>query len=83
MNRIPLKAGLAVFLLAGLLLFFLGRYNYLLIHTSIEIFSIILLTAVFLIGWNTRQLVHSQFFVILSIGFLLTGMVDLLHTFST
>ena len=82
LNRIPLKAGLAVFLLAGLLLFFLGRYNYLLIHTSIEIFSIILLTAVFLIGWNTRQLVHSQFFVILAIGFLLTGMVDLLHTFS-
>jgi signal transduction histidine kinase len=81
-TRISLKAGLAVFLLAGLFLFSLGRYNYLLVHTLIEIFSIILLTAVFLIGWNTRQLVHGQFFVILAIGFLLTGMVDLLHTFS-
>ncbi len=81
-TRLSLKAGLAVFLLAGLLLFFLGRYNYLLTHALIEVFSIILLTSVFLIGWNTRRLVHSQFFVILAIGFLLTGMVDLLHTFS-
>ena len=81
-TRISLKAGLAVFLLAGLFLFFLGRYNYLLIHTLIEVFIIILLTAVFLIGWNTRQLVHSQFFVVLAIGCLLTGVVDLLHAFS-
>jgi len=81
-TRLSLKAGLAVFLLAGLFLLFLGRYNYLLVHTLIEVFSIILLTSVFLIGWNTRHLVHSQFFVILAIGFLLTGMIDLLHTVS-
>ncbi len=81
-TRLSLRAGLAVFLLAGLLLFFLGRYNYLLTHTLIGFFSVILLTSVFLIGWNTRRLVHSQFFVILAVGFLLTGMVDLLHTFS-
>ena len=81
-TRLSLKAGLAVFLLAGLFLLLLGYYNYLLVHTLIEVFSIILLSAVFLIGWNTRHLVHSQFFVILAIGFLLTGMVDLLHTFT-
>ncbi|MBW2511714.1 MAG: GAF domain-containing protein, partial [Deltaproteobacteria bacterium] len=81
-TRLSLKAGLAVFLLAGLFLLLLGYYNYLLVHTLIEVFSIILLSAVFLIGWNTRHLVHSQFFVILAIGFLLTGLVDLLHTFT-
>jgi len=81
-TRLSFKAGLAVFLLAGLFLFFLGRNNYLLVHTLIEVFSIVLLTSIFLIGWNTRRLVHTQFFLILAVGFLLTGMVDLLHTFS-
>jgi signal transduction histidine kinase len=79
-HRISLRAGLAVFLLAGLVLFQLSHVDYLLIHTLTELASIILLSAVFLIGWNTRRLVHSQFFVILAIGFLVTGAVDLLHT---
>ena len=79
-TRLSLKAGVAVFLLAGLFLFFLSQYNYLLVHTFIELSSIVLLSTVFLIGWNTRHLVHNQFFVILAVGFLLTGMVDLLHT---
>ena len=68
--RLSFKAGLAVFLLAGLLLFLLSNINYLLIHTLTEISSIILLAAVFLIGWNTRRLVSNQFFVILAIVFL-------------
>ncbi|MGW8313360.1 MAG: MASE3 domain-containing protein [Desulfuromonadales bacterium] len=79
-SRLSFKAGLAVLLLVGLLLFLLSNINYLLIHTLTEIASIILLTAVFLIGWNTRRLVSNQFFVILATGFLVTGAVDLLHT---
>jgi signal transduction histidine kinase len=79
-SRLSFKAGLAVLLLVGLLLFLLSSINYLLIHTLTEVASIILLTAVFLIGWNTRRLVSNQFFVILSTGFLVTGAVDLLHT---
>ncbi len=78
--RLSIKAGLAVFLLVGLFLFLLSRYNFLLIHTLMEFFSIILMVAVFLVGWNTRHLVHSQFFLILAIGFLTSGFVDLLHT---
>ena len=78
--RLSPKAGLAVFLSVGLLFFLLSRFNYLLVHTLIELSSVVLLTAVFLIGWNTRYLVRSQFFLILAVGFLVTGMVDLLHT---
>ena len=78
--RLSLKVGLAVFLPVGLLLFLLSRFNYLLIHTLIELFSIVLLTAVFLVGWNTRHLVRHQFFMILAAGFLATAMADLLHT---
>ncbi len=78
--RLSTKAGLTVFLSVGLLLFLLSHFNYLLIHTLIELCGIILLTAVFLIGWNTRYLVRNQFFLILAIGFFAAGLVDILHT---
>ncbi len=78
--RFSIRTGLTVFLSAGLLLFLLNRINYLLIHTLIEFFCIVLVTAVFLVGWKTRHLVCNQFFTILAAGFLTSGMVDLLHT---
>lgn len=81
-KRISFKAGLAFFVSAGLVLFFLSQFNYLFIHTILEVLCIVLLTAIFLIGWNTRHLVKNQFFLVLAIGFLLTGFVDLLHTLS-
>ena len=78
--RLSIKTGMTAFLSVGLLLFLLSRFNYLLIHTLIELSSVVLLTAVFLVGWNTRQLVRRQFFMILAVGLLVSGMVDLLHT---
>ena len=78
--HIPFKVGLTVFLSVGLFLCLLSSFNDLLIHTLIELFSIALLTAVFLVGWNTRYLVRRQFFLILAIGFLVSGIIDLLHT---
>ena len=64
----------------GLLL--LARINYLLFHVLIELFSVILATAVFTIGWNARHMARSPFFLILATGFLATGCLDLLHTFT-
>jgi signal transduction histidine kinase len=78
--RLSFKAGLAVFLLAGLLLFLLSRSNHLLIHSLIELSTIALLTAMFLIGWNTKTLVRYQFFMILTIGFFTAALVDLVQT---
>lgn len=78
--RLSIKAGLTAFLSVGLLLFLLSRFNYLLIHTLIELSGIVLLTAVFLIGWNTRALGRNQFFMILAVGSLATAAIDLLHT---
>lgn len=77
--RLSLKTGLTVALSAGFLLFLLSQVNDLLVHSLIELASIILAVSVFLIGWNTRHLVRNRFFVILAIGFLATGLVDLLH----
>ncbi|MDH3453745.1 MAG: hypothetical protein OEL80_01265, partial [Desulfuromonadales bacterium] len=78
--RLSLKAGLAVYLPVGLLFFLLSRSHSLLIHTLVELANIALLSAMFLIGWNTRNLVRSQFFVILTAGCFAAGLVDLLQT---
>ncbi|MEJ2519624.1 MAG: MASE3 domain-containing protein [Desulfuromonadales bacterium] len=63
-------------------MFLLSRPYYLLVHTLIEFLCVVITTAVFLIAWNTRATVRSPFFVILAAGFLVTGLVDLLHTFT-
>jgi signal transduction histidine kinase len=76
--RLSLKAGLTSFLSVGLFLVLLSRFSFPLVHILVEISCIILLVAVFLIGWNTRQLVRRQFFLILGVGFFATGLVDLL-----
>lgn len=73
---------LSLALATGGALLLLARSNYLLFHLFVELLSIVLAAAVFTIGWNARQLVRSPFFLILAIGFLFTGLFDLLHTLS-
>jgi signal transduction histidine kinase len=76
--RLSLKAGLTFFMFVGLFLVLLSRFSLPLVHILVEFSSVVLLVAVFLIGWNTRQLVRRQFFLILGVGFFVAGLVDLL-----
>jgi signal transduction histidine kinase len=69
-------------ILAGTVLYLLTRSNYLLFHIFIELLSVVLAAAVFTIGWNARHLVTSPLLLILATGFLVTGLVDLLHLLS-
>ncbi|MCM2264275.1 MAG: ATP-binding protein [Desulfuromonadales bacterium] len=78
--RRPLWLWLALALPAGVGLLLIARTNYLLFHVVVELFSIVLAAAVFTIGWNTRRMVQSPFFLVLASGFLATGLIDLLHT---
>ena len=78
----PLWLWLALSFPFGLGLLLLARSNYLLFHVLVELFSVILAMAVFTIGWNARHMARSPFFLILATGFLATGCLDLLHTFT-
>lgn len=60
-------------------LFLLSRISYPAFHVLVELSGIVLAAAVFTIGWNTRRLVPSPFFLILASGFLAVGLLDLLH----
>ena len=63
-------------------LFWLGveEDRYLLFHVLAEMFRITVAVAIFLIAWNTRRYVQAGFVVIMGVGLLFVGFVDLLHT---
>jgi signal transduction histidine kinase len=63
-----------------LILYFLSRQNYLLFHSIVEIFSIVIAFAIFAIAWNSRRLIDSSYFVFIGIAFLFVAGLDVFHT---
>jgi signal transduction histidine kinase/PAS domain-containing protein len=61
-------------------LYFLSRYNYLLFHSIVEVFSIVIAFAIFAIAWNSRRLVDNNYFVFIGIAFLFVAGLDVFHT---
>jgi len=62
------------------ILYFLSRTNYLLFHSVVESFSIIVACGVFMISWNSRRFHQNGFFLFLGVASLFVAGVDLLHT---
>ena len=61
-------------------LYWRSRENYLLFHSTIELFAIAVAVAVFLIVWNTRELLQNGFLIVVGISPLFIAILDLLHT---
>src|SRR5512140_384565 len=57
-------------------------YSYLLFHTLIELFSIVVAFAIFILAWNTRRVLENHYLLFLGIALLFTGALDTLHTLS-
>ena len=54
--------------------------NYLLFHSIVELFSIIVAFSVFTITWNSVRYINSPYLLIVGISYLFVGVLDLLHT---
>jgi PAS domain S-box-containing protein len=67
-------------LLAGL--FVTSRYSYLLFHSVVGFFSVLIATGVFAIAWNTRGFQENNYLLFLGIAYLFVGTLDLLYTLS-
>ena len=67
-----------------LFLFFIetAHHNYLLFHSTVELFSIFVAFGIFVIAWNSHKLIDNNYILILGIAYLFIGILDLLHTFS-
>ena len=72
---------LAVLLFILLIFYVLSRYNYLIFHCFIEIFSVIISGSVFILSTFTYDREKNSF-SLLGVGYLFVGMLDLLHTLS-
>jgi len=71
---------LGVLVLAGL--YAISRYNFLLFHCLTEAFSIVIAIAVFAVFWNTRPYFASSAYLILGLGCLFAGILDLIYIFA-
>ncbi len=70
-------------LLGGMVLvalYMVSRYNYLLFHATIELFSVVVACAVFAIAWNVRRLLANNYLLFIGIASLFVALIDLLHT---
>jgi signal transduction histidine kinase len=55
-------------------------YSYLLFHTLIELFGIVVSLVIFVLAWNTRQVQENHYLLFLGVALLFTGVLELLHT---
>lgn len=74
-----LLLGIAL-ILSLISLYFLSRYNYLLFHGTIEVFTIVISIVIFTIAWNSRKTMDNNYLAFIGIAFLFIGGLDLLHT---
>ncbi len=86
LSRFVLSGRNWVFILLWLLglagLYAVSQYNFLLFHGIAEAYSIIVAIAVFVIFWNTRQLLQNNFYLVVGFGCLFAGVFDLIYIFA-
>jgi PAS domain S-box-containing protein len=66
--------------IAVLGLYFSSLYSYLLFHNLIEIITISIAFSLFILTWNTRKYLASNYLRLLGIGYVFIAVIDLLHT---
>ncbi len=64
------------------LLYWISTFNFLLFHTIVELFSIAVAVAMFVIVWSSQKFAKNSFLTFIGIAFFFIGIFDLLHTLS-
>ncbi len=72
--------GLALGVLGLAALYLSNLYSYLLFHSIIEIFSVVVACSIGIIVWNSRRFADNNYFLLIGIASLFVGGIDLLHT---
>ncbi|MBF0182545.1 MAG: response regulator [Magnetococcales bacterium] len=67
-------------LLVSAALLLTASIHYLLFHTIVELFSILVAGGIFIIGWHTRRWSENFFLPFLSTAFAAIGLLDFIHT---
>ncbi|MCF8144673.1 MAG: PAS domain S-box protein [Deltaproteobacteria bacterium] len=72
--------GLAVSAVILFGLYLSTLHDYLLFHTLVELFSIVVGCGIFIIAWNSRRLLDNNYLLFLGIAYLFVAFLDLIHT---
>lgn len=75
-SNIDALAGVALLILVAMT----RAYSYLLFHSLVELFSIVIAFTIFVIAWNSKQSMDNDFLPYLGIVYLFVGIIDLFHT---
>jgi signal transduction histidine kinase len=81
-DEIRIIRNAVIFIGACAALWLTSAFGYLLFHSIVEMTSVAIALAVFMISWSSRGYVETQPFVLLGIGYLFVSLLDLLHTLS-
>jgi signal transduction histidine kinase len=82
MVKIRVVGSALVVAISAVLLYLASLYSYLLFHSLVEIFSVVIAAAVFMLAWNARDSAETRILAYLGIGYLCTAFLDLFHTLS-
>jgi hypothetical protein len=76
-----MKAGLIAVCYAAALagIYLVEMHSYLLFHCIVELFSVCVAFAIFMIVWNCRPFIQNNYMLFLGIAYLFVGGLDLLH----
>ncbi|MBF0345351.1 MAG: PAS domain S-box protein [Nitrospirae bacterium] len=60
--------------------YILSVSNYLLFHSFVELFSIVIAFGIFTLAWNSREFTKNNYLLFLGVAYLFVAFVDTLHT---
>ncbi len=81
-NNNPLQKKIIIALVCILffsILYYTSSENYLLFHTLIEIFGIIIACVIFTIAWNLRNRISNNYILFLGYAYIFRSLLDILH----
>jgi len=55
-------------------------FNYLMFHSLVELFSIVVAFGIFVLAWNSRDIQSNNYLLFLGVAYLFIGLFDLIHT---
>ena len=64
------------------ILFIISQFNYLLFHSIVEGFSIVIACGIFMVVWNSRKFIENNFFIVIGIAYVFVSAIDFFHAVS-
>lgn len=75
--RVGLETALIAAIIGGM--YWISLFNYLLFHSLVEAFTIVVGTGIFFLAWNTRAMLDNHYLLIFGIAQAFISLIDLLH----